>query len=168
MAAALVTISVAWAFARAGGLSSRTHGLKPIVVRLLSLSPWSLLLWSLLSTHALLAQAPKLPEVGYVYPPVVQIGATTDVTLGGYDWTDDLQWFVHHPQVQLETLGPPGEYVMTPPPYWVGQPGARYPAVNNVARHSLTKAVSASPSRAPIPPHLAGSFSARKAWTFSR
>ena len=120
MASALVTFSVAWAFARAGGLSSRTHGLKPMLVRLLSLSPWSLLSWSLLSTHALLAQAPKLPEVGYVYPPVVQIGATTDVTLGGYDWTDDLQWFVHHPQVQLETLGPPGEYVMTPPPYWVG------------------------------------------------
>ena len=120
MAAALLTLSVAGAVACAGALSPRTRGPKPLLVRLLSLSPWSLLLWSLLSTHALLAQAPKLPEVGYVYPPVVQIGATTDVTLGGYDWTDDLQWFVHHPQAQLETLGPPGDYVMTPPPYWVG------------------------------------------------
>ena len=86
-----------------------------------------LLLTSLFGTHSLLAQAPKLPEVGYVYPPVIQIGTTTDVTLGGYDWTDDLQWFVHHPQIKLETLGPPGEYILPPPPYWVG-PRASLPA----------------------------------------
>ena len=115
MAAVLMTPSVAWALAHAGVLSSKKRGLKPTLLRLLSLSTLSLLY-----THALPAQAPKLPELGYVYPPVVQIGATTEVTLGGYDWTDDLQWFVHHPQIKLETLGPPGEYILPPPPYWVG------------------------------------------------
>jgi hypothetical protein len=71
-------------------------------------------------------QARKPPECGYVYPPVVAAGQTTEVTLGGYDWTDDLDWHVHHPDVAFEVLGPPGDYWLTPRPYWVG-PRASYP-----------------------------------------
>lgn len=66
------------------------------------------------------AQAQKPPDAGYVYPPVVRVGEATDVRLGGYDWTDDLEWFVHRDDVRLEILGPPGDYLLTPPPYWTG------------------------------------------------
>lgn len=65
-------------------------------------------------------QAQKAPDVGYVFPPVLRIGETTSVQLGGYDWTDDLDWFVHDDQVRLDILGPPGDYLLTPPPYWTG------------------------------------------------
>ena len=65
-------------------------------------------------------QKPKLPDAGYVYPPAVVIGQANSVTLGGFDWTDDLQWFIDSPDVSLADQSLPGEYVMTPPPYWVG------------------------------------------------
>ena len=64
--------------------------------------------------------SPKPPHVGYVFPPVIKIGATTEVTLGGFDWTDDLQWFVHDPRVKLETYGSLSDYHLPPPPYWEG------------------------------------------------
>lgn len=95
--------------------------------------PWMLrtqraLVWMVcvLTCGAAHGQARKPPEVGYVYPPVVAAGQTTEVSLGGYDWTDDLDWFVHHPEVSFEVLGPPGDYFLTPRPYWVG-PRASYP-----------------------------------------
>ena len=78
----------------------------------------------LIAIHSTLAfgepTPPMPPGLGYVYPLFVKIGATTDVTLGGYDWTDDMQWFVHDPRVKLETTGPIGDYRTIPPPYWVG------------------------------------------------
>lgn len=69
------------------------------------------------------AQAPGAlpPELGYVFPPVVKRGATTEVQLGGYDWTDDLEWFVHDPRITLQPHGPISDYLITPPPYWVGK-----------------------------------------------
>ncbi|MDX1970362.1 MAG: hypothetical protein SFV23_24545 [Planctomycetaceae bacterium] len=74
--------------------------------------------WVCLNVDVALAQ--KAPQLGYVYPPAVRAGATTDVQLGGFDFTTDLQWFVHDPQVTLQTLGPPGEYHLQPPPFWSG------------------------------------------------
>lgn len=74
--------------------------------------------WVCLSVDVALAQ--KAPQLGYVYPPAVRAGAATDVQLGGFDFTTDLQWFVHDPQVTLQTLGPPGEYHLQPPPFWTG------------------------------------------------
>ena len=65
-------------------------------------------------------QLQKPPGLGYVFPPVVRAGETAEVVLGGFDWTDDLDWFVHRADVQLEPLGPPGDYQITPPPYWTG------------------------------------------------
>jgi hypothetical protein len=52
--------------------------------------------------------------------PVVVAGETTEVQLGGFDFTPDMQWFVHDERVKLEILGPPGDYHLPPPPYWIG------------------------------------------------
>lgn len=66
------------------------------------------------------AFAQKPPQLGYVYPPAVPAGAVTDAQLGGFDFTPDMQWFVHDPLVKLTTSGVPGDYRLTPPPYWTG------------------------------------------------
>ncbi len=65
-------------------------------------------------------QSPKVPEVGYVFPPVVKAGASTSVMMGGFDWTPDMQWFVHHESVRLDLTGAIGDYHLPPPPYWTG------------------------------------------------
>ncbi len=86
------------------------------------MAPLILVVLSLLSAAAS-AQAPKL---GYVFPPAIEAGKATPVQLGGYDFTVDLEWFIHDDdrkpelRVKLKTLGPPGDYLLTPPPYWVG------------------------------------------------
>lgn len=64
--------------------------------------------------------AQKAPQLGYVFPPAVRAGAATEVQLGGYDFTPDMQWFVHDERVRLRTSGAVGDYQLTPPPYWVG------------------------------------------------
>ncbi|MBL8812173.1 MAG: hypothetical protein JNM43_18560, partial [Planctomycetaceae bacterium] len=63
------------------------------------------------------------PGLGYVYPPVVNVGARTPVQLGGFDLTPDVQWFVHRDDVQLDVKGPAGDFLLPPPPYWVGPRG---------------------------------------------
>ena len=74
-----------------------------------------LVCWSLSQVSH--AQAPSL---GYCFPPAVQRGKTTDVMLGGYDLTPDMQFFVHHPEVQLEVAGDLGPCLVPPRPYWEG------------------------------------------------
>jgi hypothetical protein len=81
---------------------------------------------SLLTALALLALAPcafaqKPPEAAYVYPPTGKAGTTVNVVLGVYDATPDMQFFTHDPRVKLEAVGPPGELLLPPPPYWFGQ-----------------------------------------------
>src|SRR5687768_4860020 len=66
------------------------------------------------------AAAQQAPEVGYVYPPGGRAGSTVQVQLGGYDWTPDLQYFVHNPRVKLEIIGALTPIFITPPPYWSG------------------------------------------------
>jgi hypothetical protein len=66
------------------------------------------------------AFAQKAPGLGYAFPPAATIGRTTDVQLGGFDFTPDMQWFVHDAAVKFEILGPPGDYHLPPPPYWFG------------------------------------------------
>ena len=51
------------------------------------------------------AQKAPDPGLGYMYPPVVTAGRTTEVTIAGSDWTPDLQVIVHDPRVTLETIG---------------------------------------------------------------
>ncbi|MEE2639748.1 MAG: hypothetical protein VX768_03920, partial [Planctomycetota bacterium] len=68
------------------------------------------------------ATAQKPPELGYVYPPAVTFGKT-EVRLGGYDFTGDMQFFVHKEGIQLQVHGPPGPFLLPPPPYWFGEKG---------------------------------------------
>ncbi len=72
------------------------------------------------------SSAQLAPEIGYVLPAGAQAGTTVDVTLGGYDWTPDMQLFVHDPRVKLELLGPPTEVLITEPPYWFGAKARGY------------------------------------------
>jgi hypothetical protein len=60
------------------------------------------------------------PEVGYVFPAGGRAGTTVEVKLGGYDWTPDMQFLVLDQRVKLESVGPPGELLIPPPPYWFG------------------------------------------------
>ena len=53
------------------------------------------------------AQAQLAPEIGYMRPAGGQAGQTVEVKLGGYDWTSDMQIFVHDPRIKLEIIGPP-------------------------------------------------------------
>ena len=77
----------------------------------------SLILCLLVADHAF---AQKAPQLGYVFPPAIRAGENTDVQLGGFDFTPDMQWFVHDERVRLRTSGTPGDYQLTPPPYWIG------------------------------------------------
>ena len=72
--------------------------------------------------------AQKSPGLGYVYPPALQAGKVHEVALGGYDFTVDMQWFVHDERITLQTDGLPGDYHIPPPPYWFG-PRSGLPAM---------------------------------------
>lgn len=83
---------------------------------------------ALLATVALVflaapASAQLAPEVGYVFPPGGKAGTVVAVHLGGAEWTPDMQFFVHDTRVKLEVLGPPGDLLIPPPPYWYGAKG---------------------------------------------
>src|SRR6202795_2379512 len=70
-----------------------------------------------------IVRAQKSPEAGYIFPAGGKAGTTIDVRLGGYDWTPDMEYFVHDQRVQLIASGPPGPILIPPPPYWFGQKG---------------------------------------------
>ena len=58
-----------------------------------------------------------------MFPSGAKGGTTVDVTLGGYDWTPDMQLFVHDPRIKLELIGPPSPVLVPEPPYWFGAKG---------------------------------------------
>lgn len=66
-----------------------------------------------------MAQTP--PEIAYVFPPGGAPGSTVEVVLGGFNWTPDMQLFVHDPRIKLELVGPPGPVIVPYPPYWFGR-----------------------------------------------
>lgn len=86
------------------------------------------LLWLL---AAAVTQAQQPPSLGYVYPIGGTVGTSIDVTIGGYDWTPDMELFVHPAPhwtpVRLELLGPPGPVLIPEPPYWFGKKARRTP-----------------------------------------
>ncbi len=86
------------------------------------------LLFGLFCLHVsfLSAAQPHDPQVGYIYPPGAQAGQTIDVKLGGFNWTDDLEFFVHDRRVKLEITGKLGPLFQQTPPYFVGSK-AYYP-----------------------------------------
>lgn len=63
------------------------------------------------------------PEIGYMFPSGGQAGTTVEVTLGGYDWTPDMQLFVHDPRLKLDLIGAPSPVLVPEPPYWFGAKG---------------------------------------------
>ena len=83
------------------------------------------LLLALWWTPAAVAQQP--PAIGYMYPPGGQAGQSTEVILGGYDWTPDMQIFVHDSRIKLEILEPPGTIIVPEPPYWFDKKARRPP-----------------------------------------
>ena len=66
------------------------------------------------------ASAQLAPEIGYIYPSGGRAGTTVDVVIGGYDWTPDMQLFVHDPRIKLELIGPSSPVLVAEPPYWFG------------------------------------------------
>src|SRR5262245_3233724 len=67
--------------------------------------------------------AQRAPEAGYIFPPGGKAGMTIDVRVGVYDWTPDMEFFVHDNRVQLTATGPLGPILLPPPPYWFGAKG---------------------------------------------
>lgn len=82
-----------------------------------------LLVWA----AGLEAWAQQPPSIAYMFPAGGRAGETTEVVLGGYDWTPDMQLFVHDPRITLELLGPPGPVLVPEPPYWFGSKARRPP-----------------------------------------
>ena len=72
--------------------------------------------WFLTNT----VSAQKAPALGYVYPPAVSPGSATEVRAGGFDFTSDMQWMLHHDLITLETNGIPGPMLDLPGPFWTG------------------------------------------------
>ena len=77
-------------------------------------------------THASRSHAQLAPEIGYVHPAGIQAGTMTEVTIGGYDWTPDMELFSHDPRVKLELIGSHTEVLITEPPYWFGAKARGY------------------------------------------
>jgi hypothetical protein len=84
------------------------------------------------------AQKASDPGLGYMYPPVVTVGRTTDVTIAGSDWTPDLQVIVHDPRVTLETVGRPGSLLVPEPPFVVGPKAYSPPPLPREQRARIT------------------------------
>ena len=82
-----------------------------------------LLLFAALPT----AEAQHAPAIGYMFPSSVAVGQTTDVILGGYDWTPDMQVLVHDQRITIELVGEPGPIIVPEPPYWFGKKSRRAP-----------------------------------------
>jgi hypothetical protein len=85
-------------------------------------------LFSMTLVAAMTPAIAQKPGLGYVYPPAIPAGQSSTVTLGGYDFTIDMDWFVHEDKIQLQVTGGPGEYLVPPPPFWIG-PRTSLPAM---------------------------------------
>jgi hypothetical protein len=90
------------------------------------------LTWQIVATFILAvvtsssSYAQLVPEIGYVLPAGARAGTTVDVVIGGYDWTPDMQLFVHDPRIKLEIVGKPSDVLITEPPYWFGYKARGY------------------------------------------
>lgn len=94
------------------------------------------------------ASAQHPPSLGYMFPPGAPAGQTTEVILGGYDWTPDMQLFVQDPQIKVELIGPLSPVIVPEPPYWIGKKARRppFPLPREVrARLSIPAGVATGP-----------------------
>jgi hypothetical protein len=86
------------------------------------------------------------PQIGYVYPPGGKAGTVVEAKLGTYDWTSDMQIFVHDPRVKIELTGTLGDPILTPPPYWFGaKAGTAQPPLPREISAKITIAADAPP-----------------------
>lgn len=67
------------------------------------------------------------PGIGYMFPPGGRAGSTIEVTLGGYDWTPDVEVFARDASIGLKITGTPGPVIVPKPPYWFGKKARRPP-----------------------------------------
>ena len=79
----------------------------------------------LLIVAALLVSPPAFAQLPpgkdcYAFPPGAKRGGTATVTLGGTDWTPDVQFLSLDPRVKIEPLGTPGPVLLPDPPFWFG------------------------------------------------
>lgn len=94
----------------------------------------------------LTAVAQHPPSIGYMFPPGGQTGQTIEVTLGGYDWTPDMQVFVRDERTELAIVGQPGPILVPEPPYWFGKKARRPPfALPRETKARLTIAAGVTP-----------------------
>lgn len=110
------------------GSSDRSRPGPRVIKQRRSLSPLLSHLAFLLLLHGAcpFSHAQLAPEIGYVLPAGAKAGTTVDVVLGGYDWTPDMQIFVHDPRVKLEIAGKSSDVLITEPPYWFGYKARGY------------------------------------------
>ncbi len=78
----------------------------------------SFLLW--FAAERLWAAMPPDPETGYIYPPGATAGSKVDVRLGGFNWTPDLEFFVHDKRIKLNVTGKLSRMFLPGAPYLVG------------------------------------------------
>ena len=57
----------------------------------------------------------QAPGVGHTFPAGGPAGPTVTVQLGGYDFTPDIDYFLHHPGATLKVTGQLGPYLVSPP-----------------------------------------------------
>jgi hypothetical protein len=95
------------------------------------------------------ADQPSDPEVGYIYPPGAAAGSTLDVRVGGFNWTPDLEFFVHDERIKLNVTGSLSRIMLPGPPYLTGTK-AYFPAP---MPRELTATVSIPPDMPPGPVH---------------
>ncbi|MCC6508276.1 MAG: PPC domain-containing protein, partial [Pirellulaceae bacterium] len=86
------------------------------------------------------------PSIGYMFPTGGQAGEIVEVTLGGYDWTPDMQLFVRDERIELKIAGVPGPVLVPEPPYWFGKKARRAPfALPRETKARLTIPAGTSP-----------------------
>jgi hypothetical protein len=94
--------------------------------RVTPLLTWRLITFILSAATPSVIQAQLVPEIGYVLPAGAGVGTTVDMVIGGYDWTPDMQLFVHDPRIKLEIVGKPTDVLVAEPPYWFGYKARGY------------------------------------------
>ncbi len=67
------------------------------------------------------------PSIGYLHPCSVSPGESTELTIGGYDWTPDMELFLRGGEGKFELVGPPSAVLIPDPPYWFGKKARRTP-----------------------------------------
>ena len=76
-----------------------------------------------LASLALTSHAALKPNAGYMVPPAILSGATTEVVIGGFDLTPDIEIISHSPNIVINKLPGLGKFLVARPPYWFGPKG---------------------------------------------